>query len=285
MLIKYRRGLLKITEIFGTELRDYHSVSSTDLIIDTKLLISPVQNTAVKKIDRKNSLNLYNQTLVIDLQKENEVLFKEIHKNTKYKINRAEKRDQLNYYELTSPTNKQIKKFALFFNKFANHKRIPRCIMSKLKALRDKQALVISYITNKEQQVICYHVHILDGQQGFLLYSASLRYSKDHLPERNLIGRANRYLHWKDRLSFKKKGCMWYNFGGICIDENNQETQNINRFKRGFGGTEVHEDKKTYAKSLLGKIVLIIFRWKWRNKPEHVRARNLANSFQHSHHL
>lgn len=55
-------------------------------------------------------------------------------------------------------------------------------------------------------------------------------------------------------------------------DPHKEQEQNINEFKRSFGGQEVDEIKVLNAHSLKGKVFLLYARWKWRNRLEYLRA-------------
>ena len=72
---------------------------------------------------------------------------------------------------------------------------------------------------------------------------------------RNLIGRANRYLHWRDIRLFRDRGYDLYDFGGLDVTGRSEKTAGIARFKRGFGGEVRPVYSSTSARSLLGTAV------------------------------
>ena len=80
-----------------------------------------------------------------------------------------------------------------------------------------------SYIFDKEKKIIR------------LLHSASF-YETDDKKIRNLIGMANRFLHFKDMQYFKEEGFETYDFGGYAYDTPDKHLQNINKFKSSFNG-------------------------------------------------
>ena len=75
---------------------------------------------------------------------------------------------------------------------------------------------------------------------------------------RNLIGRANRLLHWNEIIFFKNASCKVYDFGGLS---NSADTKlvHIDEFKKGFGGKIVVEYNQKIGISILGKLVLFIY--------------------------
>jgi hypothetical protein len=93
-----------------------------------------------------------------------------------------------------------------------------------------------------------------------LMQSASLFRDAETSAERNMIGRANRYLHWRDMLAFKAFGCLVYDLGGVDLAGRDPATTRIAAFKRGFGG----EVRATY----------------WRSQPVSVKGRLAAAVFR-----
>jgi hypothetical protein len=273
LFINYKRGILKISEEIGTSTLGKDLVK-TDILIRFELLDSSQNFT--KHANEKFSFRLLVPNYLIDLDEDENDIYNKIHKNTRYKINRAMKRDELLYYELTNPSNSEIIKFQMFFNPFAKERGIRSCDVNKLVALRDQGALVISYITDKDHQVLCYHAYHKDDKQGYLIYSASKRFKKSDSNYQNFIGRANRYLHWKDIQSFKRKGCKWYNFGGKVINEEDRGGQNVNKFKVEYGPITTGYDSRTFhSKSLIGKFGILLLYLKWKQSPEYKFTRDL----------
>src|ERR1019366_1672486 len=99
----------------------------------------------------------------------------------------------------------------------------------KLKELAKNSALVLSAssVEQKEEAWLSTHAYICDGQRARLLYSASnvSLLSKD---DRQLVGRANRYMHWHMMMHFKGNGFHEYDFGGIS---KLSELKHIDEFK------------------------------------------------------
>lgn len=77
---------------------------------------------------------------------------------------------------------------------------------------------------------------------------------------RNAMGRANRYLFWKDVLRHKEAGLETFDFGGWYPGGTNQALLNINRFKEEFGGSIRREYNCRQIRSLKGRIVLSMAR-------------------------
>lgn len=273
--IQYKRSVFTITEVIGFD-SPHKNSEKTDIYMRQELLLSVPENSECNIL--KGSFRLLVPNYLIGLKEDESEIFKRIHKNTRYKINRAMKRDELVYFELPHPTDTEIEEFSEFFNPFAKERNIRPCDVNKLKAIRDHDALVISYIADKNNEVLCYHVHHKEDEQGYLIYSASKRYEKNDSNDRNLIGRANRYLHWKDIQSFKEKGCKWYNFSGKVLDKEDKGGQNVNNFKLEYGPTTGYDSRTFYAKSLIGRIGLFFLYLKWKNSAEYKFTKEIGSS-------
>ncbi|MBC5637996.1 peptidoglycan bridge formation glycyltransferase FemA/FemB family protein [Ornithinibacillus sp. BX22] len=269
--VRYKRGFLRVLEVM--EYEQMEKATSIDLAFYSKV-VYPFEHQNMPLRDREGRSQVVVQhckTLLIDLRETEEAIFQAIHKNTRYKINRARKRDLISYYEVESPTDADLHRFCTFYNSFAKQKKIPPANIDKLQGLRDQQSIILTYITDEDDRMLCCHIHYLVKESAVLLYSASGRF--DNAEMRNIIGRANRYLHWRDMLSFKAKGIDWYNFGGLFVDPSSSETSSINRFKKEFGGIEVNEWKLLHAQSFLGRLVAFAYRMKICKRPEYVRAK------------
>ncbi|MFK2825933.1 peptidoglycan bridge formation glycyltransferase FemA/FemB family protein [Bacillus sp. B190/17] len=267
LTILYKRTFLRFMETFDMNAAIH--VKKGDVHLHSCLQTPETEKHSVPHKKSPFILCRMFRTLVIDLRKQEDDIFHDFHKNTRYKINRAI-REGLTYDEINHPSDQEIQEFAQFFNKFARAKKILPCLPDKIKSLRDKNAFTITMV-KYENKPLCCHGYIFDGQRSIMLYSASLRTGKDS-SERNLIGRANRLLHWKSILSFKEKGGTWYDFCGLSLDPNDKEGQGINQFKKGFGGFEADEFKSYRGRTLLGKLVIVYSHLKWKNKPEYIRA-------------
>ena len=243
IIIKRKKYFLKIAEV-------YFSNDDTTEIFDADIIIhlQASKNTGAGR-------PFY--TLHINLNKDEDVLFSEMDKNTRYEIRRANEKDNLSAAIYNFPSGDQIKEFCNYFNKFAITKKLGTCNENKLKVLREIGALSLSFVKDSKGEILCYHAYIVDRNRSRLLYSAShFRLYQDN-SRRALYGRANRYLHWADMKYFKKKGLLIYDFGGLSMNKENKALSNIDDFKKSFGGNIVIEYNYYKPKTLLGKIAML----------------------------
>lgn len=195
------------------------------------------------------------QTIHIQLQKSEEILFAEIEKENRRQIRKAEKR-QLNYVVLDKPTDEQLKKFQEFYNRHARKKKTYRCRshnLHTLKKLAEKNGLVFTYMTDENHNnIYCYRIYVTDEETAMTLYSASDIELQAAPETKRLSSEANRLLIWKNILRFKERGVKVLDMGGLT------EEPSIQKFKRGFGGNVVTVYSGYTAKSPIGKLILLV---------------------------
>ncbi len=182
------------------------------------------------------------KTSVVDLRQELSVLFSRISSGTRYKIRRAE-REGVSTEMTNDPSDSVLDEFTTYFDEFAKHKGLSRCNAKKLAALKGEKALVISRAQHISGRCLVMHAYVADqqAQRLRLLYSASHFRGTIDTEERNLIGRANRLLHWSEIQQAKSTGFEQYDLGGMPIGQDDPAKNAIARFKSEFGGTPLIE--------------------------------------------
>ncbi|MGH8539440.1 MAG: hypothetical protein ACRETW_02915, partial [Stenotrophobium sp.] len=178
-------------------------------------------------------------TTVIDLQLDADVILKAIKKGFSYEIRRAADKDLISAGIIDKPTTQDVEDFSSFYDLFAGSKGLAQANRPKLKELAKKAALVLSVASSgqDEGEWLSGHAYICDGQRARLLYSAS-NAALVTKGDRQLVGRANKYLHWHMILHFKRYSYLQYDFGGIS---KRAELRYIDEFKESFGGQELLE--------------------------------------------
>ena len=193
-------------------------------------------------------------TLVIDLTRDIEGIYSEFEKNTKYEINRAKFRDNINIRTLNAAEQK--KDFYGFYNAFAASKKLGPIGEKEFDLLIDNDMLKIRGAFYNDETLVL-HSYVTANKRARLMQSASLfRDSSDHA-FKNMVGRANRLLHWDDICYFRENGYTVYDLGGIGIDKNNKDIMSINKFKECFGGIPVKEYKSQIPLTLKGFVFLV----------------------------
>jgi hypothetical protein len=172
-------------------------------------------------------------TVLIDLAAEPEALLAGMHKNVRGEIRRAEGEG----IEWTGGMD--LEAFAVFHRAFALEKGIDPVSVAQLETFGDTL-----FLTRAAQNgtVLAQHAYLLDRAEGRarFLYSSSGRFEGANSA---LVGRANRWCHWKDMTHLRDHGIRTYDLGGIAVGRAATEgLAGINEFKMRFGGTVVRED-------------------------------------------
>lgn len=195
------------------------------------------------------------QTLVVDLGQEEDDLFAQMSKGTKYEVRRAMNKDGVATEFLQRPEPGAVKEFADYYDEFARSKDLALAFRPRLEALAEAGMLVLSRVRRDGEPPLAWHAYVGSGARGMLLYSASVFRDHGDSAERSAIGRANRYLHWYDITQFKAAGYELYDLGGLDVDGRSEETARIASFKRGFGGAVQPTHACSAPRSAKGRLV------------------------------
>ena len=171
-------------------------------------------------------------TFHIDLTRDPEAIQADMQKTVRYKIRRAEGESLLWQADIDP------RDFTAFHEVFARGKGIEGIDMPRIASFGP--ALVLTRVT-REGQILSQHAHLVDEQESRarLVYSSSGRFEG---VDAALVGRANRWCHWKDMLHFKERGIRTYDLGGYAPRTKDPTLEGINDFKIGFGGREIAEE-------------------------------------------
>jgi hypothetical protein len=194
-------------------------------------------------------------TLVIDLEDDEDRLLEQMSKDTRSKIRRAMQKDPLEVAAAPEPSPAHVDEFADFYDRFATTQGVAPVFRPRLHELGRRGNLVLTAAAGEDGAALVRHAYVAARGRGYMLYSGSLLSESADSGARNLIGRANRYLHWHDIRLFKERGFRLYDFGGLDIDERSPKTAGIARFKRGFGGEVRPVYSTTSARSVRGAVV------------------------------
>ena len=182
------------------------------------------------------------KTPVINLKSDPAVIFSKLSSNTRYKIRRAEREGVVGTF-LSEISDGNLTRFIEHYNLFASQKDLPLANRDKLTKLMDAKSLIITEARNSKGALIVSHAYIADRESSRvrLLYSASHYRAIVDSEDRNFVGRANRFLHWYEIMEAAKAGYETYDLGGVPSTTQNQEKNDIARFKGEFGGEIITE--------------------------------------------
>jgi hypothetical protein len=201
-------------------------------------------------------------TMVTDLSVPEDAIVEKFGKDCRYKIRRAETKDGLQLEFITDPESR-LEEFQGFYDAFAKQKSVAPCYPQWLLAACEARQLVLTS-ASRNGEVLVWHAYLTSGKAAWLQYTGSCFRDKEN-DFRALVGRANRWLHWKEMLRFKAMGVERYDWGGLFEDESLPENAGINKFKKDFGGQPVRTYDCTLPVSLKGRIWLPL-REAWRRQ-------------------
>lgn len=201
-------------------------------------------------------------SLVNDLTAGRDALMDQFSKDCRYKIRRVEAKDGLRLEFTTEPENR-LDEFRAFFDAFARQRSLEPADRKWLEAACNARQLALASVSLNEEALV-WHAHVMSGNTARLQYSASGFRNREN-DYRALIGRANRWLHWREMLRFREIGMQRYDWGGLFEDESIPGHAGVNNFKKDFGGQQERTYDCTVAVSMKGRIYLPL-RDVWRRR-------------------
>ena len=170
-------------------------------------------------------------------------------------IRRADREDGLRHELFTAPCP-QLEDFAAAYDAFARQQGL--WLLDRHWMMRAAQArqLTLTCAARGDERLV-WHAVLRAGHMVQVVHSVSWFRGTD-ADQRSLVGRANRWLHWKDMLAFKAAGALHYDWGGMFADESTAEQAGINHFKRTFGAVPVLAYECRVPVTLRGRVWLAL---------------------------
>lgn len=233
---------------FGLRLRDLFFADGRGLPSSGIDLIHAVQSPT----PADGATDFY--TSLIDLGRDEAQLLDGISKGFRYEIRRAADKDALTT-QFTPPDGETLAQFIAYYDAFANSKGLAPTNRTKLGVLAAQQALVLAVVSTSKGEWLATHLYLVNGERARLYHSASRAAESS---DRQLIGRANKLLHWRSLQYFKAAGFATYDMGGISMGT---ALKAIDDFKQSFGGHLVREYNCLVAVNWKGRLALALLRW------------------------
>ncbi|MGA2612695.1 MAG: hypothetical protein ABSG38_04490 [Spirochaetia bacterium] len=172
-------------------------------------------------------------TVLIDLSRDPEQIMADMHRNVRSEIRRAGGEGILWSADV------DLAEFTSFHASFAREKGIEGVDLPRLRSFGGALLLTRATLAGK---TLAQHAYIVDDKESRarFLYSSSGRFESANSA---LVGRANRWCHWKDMLYLRDLRIRTYDLGGIASGTPDTEDRaGIDEFKLRFGGAVVRED-------------------------------------------
>jgi len=196
-------------------------------------------------------------TIEVDVTRDEDKIFGGFGKTNRYKVSRAEKRDNLLYQWWHKDAENVLDEFMDFFASFARGVGLQVPQKDWLPDYARAGVLDISRVCDENGLTLCWHTHYRGERRARLFHSASSFRDYTDPAMRSLTGRANRYHHWRDMLRFKDAGLTSYDFGGWYEGNSDPDRLRINSFKEEFGGYLVKTFNSIQPVTLLGRAYLV----------------------------
>jgi hypothetical protein len=241
--ICYKKGLLRVAE---TWFQDVPSPPGTDVVRCVQIP-APLDGVSCDEFS----------TLVVDLTANEDAMLAGMDRSTRYKIRRAQTKDELRYEHRPIRRFEDMREFLIAYDAHVvSRSDVLSINRSKIAHLAESGRLDLSITCDNQGVALTQHVHILSPPTARLLYSVSEASRSTDTERRNLCGRANRLHHWLDMQRFKSTGTGRYDFGGFYTGATDAKKLKINEFKRGFGGQLALTYNCVYPLTFKGRIAL-----------------------------
>ena len=186
----------------------------------------------VKKQDTSKipAIKNISHTIELDLEQDAETITANFSKQIRQQAKIAENEG------IVCQFHQQVDDFVHFFNEFAVKKNTH--LVSKEIIERMGGDLKLSFAMYNGQ-VLAAHSYLTDRETGIVRHHHSATKRLDEHIDKNLIGRANKYLTVKNIFHFKEAGFKIFDFGGYAKDTSSESLKGINNYKLLFGGKVV----------------------------------------------
>jgi hypothetical protein len=174
----------------------------------------------------------------VDLTLEPDVLLSNMRKNTSREIRNAQDRDGLSHAINTAPTAEDIEEYARFYD--ANPRTPDQGPMDRARigALGRAGLVHLAKVLDAEGDILARHCLLCHRRSNIIQLSSlvSLHHGEANKNRGSAIGRANRWLFYREFLFYKELGFQIYDLNGWYAGVEDEKRLRINLFKEGFRG-------------------------------------------------
>jgi len=183
----------------------------------------------VKKSDREKipAIKFISHTVELELGQDNEAIQAGFSKQIRQQARIAETEG------ITCTFHKDIDTFVEFFNDFAKKKNTHLVSRRRMEEFGDDILLSFAMYNG---QIVAAHSYLMDKEAGIVRHHHAATKRLDESIDKNLSGRANKYLTVQNIFYFKNLGFKTFDFGGYAKDTTDESLKGINSYKLLFGG-------------------------------------------------
>ena len=203
---------------------------------------------------------LYFYTIHVDLTLEPDVLLSNMRKNTSREIRNAQDRDGLSCLINPTPSNGDLEDYAAFYDANPRTQDQAPLEMVRLRMLAKAGLVHLARVSDAEGTVLAQHCLLSHQRSDTIQLSSlvSLHHGDEHKSRGSAIGRANRWLFYREFLFYKERGFRIYDLNGWYAGTEDEKRLKINLFKEGFRGKILYGYDCEEPVSLKGKAYLVL---------------------------
>jgi hypothetical protein len=188
-----------------------------------------------------------------------EALLTAFKKDCRYEIRRA-MQGNVAYLQTGRAGVGELRDFLEAYDHFAQSRGLAPADRPRLFGLAETGMLALSQAYHETHGPLVWHAYCRAGSAMILLHSVPTHGPKADSRVGQLVGRANRLLHFRDMVTFEAEGITTYDWGGWYEGDSDQAKLRINQFKEEFGGEVVRRYTCEAPMTLLGRVVLRLWR-------------------------
>lgn len=186
----------------------------------------------VKQQDRGNvpAVKDISHTVELDLSQDSELITANFSKQIRQQARIADTEG------IHCTFHSDIDTFVTFFNDFAKKKNTDPVSRRRMEEFGEN--ITLSFALHNGE-ILAAHSYLTDKEASIVRHHHAATRRLDEKMDKNLIGRANKYLTVKNIFYFKDQGFKTFDFGGYAKDTTNESLKGINNYKLLFGGKVV----------------------------------------------
>jgi hypothetical protein len=203
---------------------------------------------------------LYFYTIHVDLTLEPDVLLSNMRKNTSREIRNAQDRDRLSCSINPTPSEEEVEDYARFYDANPRAPDQGPLERDRLRALAKAGLVHIAQVLDSEGVILAQHCLLCHRGADTIQLSSlvSLHHSEMNKNRGSAIGRANRWLFYREFLFYKERGLRIYDLNGWYAGTEDEKRLRINLFKEGFRGKILYGYDCEEPVSIRGKVYLML---------------------------
>jgi hypothetical protein len=194
-------------------------------------------------------------TRIIDLRRSSYEIEREIDRDTRQNVRRAELKDGL-LYTCCSPDRQLLDEVFALQDEFAAQKRLPATDRRQMLELAKAGVLDVTFVRDPAGKPLVWRTYYRASRRIRWWQGGSLFRGLASSGQRQLYGRANRLAGFKDIFRAQELGLAEFDLGGWYVGTEDHQKLSINRFKQQFGGVVVEEFHCVRGATLRGKLAL-----------------------------